>query len=1414
MAKLKDIVTFDISRLFNGAIDVDWIATDADKAANAARAFVFHGPSYHGVSQHDVGAEGHTLIDSASFVAKTLNHLEHASGNPFSLAIAGFGSGKSHLAVTLSELLTTSDVSLRQTILKHLGEVAPELSSNIERQIKALHGRTLVLTLNGMNNADLASELLAKTKATLSAKKLPTAPLEELRQRFKHAAQIIQNIDVSLRTTLLKDAQADNVEEITQRLAAFDEAAYKKVHDFLEQIGIPLKVVGDETAKDVLSKVAEHYLGEGKAFDKMLILFDEFGHYMEYATSHPQIAGGGALQHLFEGIQSNDGKIVFVGFVQYELKVYEQRLSSPQYKNEIRRFISRFETAEKLFLSSNLETLVASLLVKSNSPEWAITDARRTFEQIKRWYPIASHYSVWNDEAMFSRVIAQGCWPLSPLAMWTLFHLSVSGQYLQQRSARSLLKAALDEHASQEFDAGYPTLPAVGLWTAELQREFENAEETLPQASIMQAYGAVLEKCAQHLSNDQVAVLRSVVLITQTHLKATSLSDAKDAIIAFSGLPKNRFEQALARLMDDLNVVAWDDAFKQFDILGDTASRAQLLRAIRLRENDYDDSRRAELFIKRAVSHAKLQMVECDFAMEHHIHTQEWKYAPRYTHWRLFQKTIANLVFELRQSHVLNAIDAHRGIVVYFYVSSTEDEETVRNEATTLLRTFARELPLILVLLFDDGTIGKALVELDILETFSTEERATYQRLIATHQCKQKERFAEAVTETLQRRAFLTAYPKELQGGRLAKLGADLFNTLFPAAIAFPFDGYTNSQTNAAKDCAFFIRKLLTSAVTFNDIQTMPVQQRNRANTVLNETWSVFARDGSVSLYRAEKTILKLTQVWDREVASENGLNCEKAIKLACMRPYGANIASACLLFAVYVQANLKTLTTVCDGLTTNFTQEIDHLFKGVLLDTSYLSHWNLHRVTTKESEWDRLLADWGNSVTYREIADLSDRAKNLKARLPIPVLLGPRVNQMLQAAKEAYACIEKEEEQEDDARAKIVNGTKSGDLNLLMWGASLMATLVQEMSQHAEVWGGDSGLRPLVDEVNEAKQRIVHHFEQWCNKQSPSPDHDAFYRFREQMRRVDHNLKILGLSPQRELLKRRNENVNKAFERITEATQRITSVEAWLSANATIPDDVTVVQLEALAKQIEEQKKLIAKSRDLMSRYEIQSLVSQLSEKETQLLALQDTVEERNNAIAQQGYDLWNVDLTVETVADILSEAKEVIRLYTGSSKNLEDFQIIQRVAESFQEAYRQFNTLQMPEVEYTILSRSAQEDFVNRFMDDEPPWNLEEAFNSMLTVCRLKRHTEANRWFAEIQKRCQNLQDLPIQEANKLLHDLSAPPGYVDETMFAKELTEVRFNIEHYLETKGIDWLYEKFLQLSPSAQHLFLERIKGKI
>ena len=358
---------------------------------------------------------------------------------------------------------------------------------------------------------------------------------------------------------------------------------------------------------------------------------DLFDHVVVAAETEDLVVGK-HLQHLFEGVQAHSDLVSFVGFIQFDLKSYIQRVGS-LVRNEAERYVTRFDSAEKYYLSSNLETLVASLLVKKDAPKPDAVTVEAARKRLVGWYESAKNDPSWSDPESFAR-IAHGCWPLSPEAMWVLYYISSGGRFLQQRSALSLLKSALDANADPVLDEDRPDLPPGALWTDDLHGEFVGMENGAGSSStIVQSYDAVYEKTSQHLSEGEKAVLRALVLVEETKLRAANRDDMVSAVSVFAGIGPDVARACLAELENEKNVIAWDEVFHRFELLADTASKAQFRATLRRRaDQEYDEDRRNGLFAGKAPDLPDLNGdIQCGFAEEHQILTQEWDYEPRHT---------------------------------------------------------------------------------------------------------------------------------------------------------------------------------------------------------------------------------------------------------------------------------------------------------------------------------------------------------------------------------------------------------------------------------------------------------------------------------------------------------------------------------------------------------------------------------------------------------------------------------------------------------------------------------------------------------------------------------------------------------------------------------------------------------------
>ena len=1407
--KLRDAVTFDIARLFNGAIDVDWLVDGSGRAEKAAAAFVFHGPENHGVSQKDIGDSSHKLIDTASFVRRIVSRVESPTGNAFTLAIAGFGSGKSHLAVTISELLSTDDPELRAEILNNISQADAKIGSEVSRACRCL-GKSLVITLNGMNNSDLSSALLSQVRARVSADGHDVSKLENLRKRFKHASTLLRNLDKRLTDRLVKECGAADKDGVISMLESFDEAVYKKAHAFLSEIGIPLSAVSDETAKDVINITVREFVGKDKPYNHMVVLFDEFGHYMEYATAHPQIAGDGALQHIFEGVQGNDEKVTFVGFVQYELKAYAQRLPT-EFKNEMNRFITRFDNAEKLYLSSNLETLISSLLQKKATPSIDVAESRQLRERIATWYPVSQNYSTWADEEIFTRVVVRGCWPLSPVAMWVLFYLSSSGKYLQQRSALTLLKSAIDLHADRECTNA---LSPVCLWTTDLQQEFESIEEDSAHGMLLQVYNAVCAKFDAHLSVDEKNVLRSIVLLSQTQLRAASREDADYALSVFSGIDEASLSRAMSRLQDEYNVIEWDSASRSYEILSDNASKPQFLHLLRQKAQEYDVDRQSEVFCGLASTIGLLTPPECSFGNSHNVITTEWRFEAKPTYWARFLLTVDAISAELEKKTEFQTVETARGLMIHCYVPSSEDIESIKEQARRALQKSAKRKPILLILIQDepDHNLSKALVDIDIISRLSSEEKSRFGQLISSHAQKQRRVLDDSIRRALMQRNYVTPF-EDVVPNRLAMMELQLFEAAYPKVLPFPFDGYATPRGNAAKDCAEFTRRLISSSLSYSDTQTMSVAQRNRAQTVLNASWKVFSkRDGSVVQKPGNVVVKAIMADWEKKLSLQDGLNCADAIKIACAAPYGANLASAGLLWGVFIQAFQKVVQAQCEDAPVSLENIANSAFSGNSLDFGYLKGVTLYRMTGENGAWDQLLSDWASCGTYREQAEFADRIESLESSLPIPPALRPQIALCKSESKKAFDIIDAAEEKESECIQKIENGVKSDKLSLIAYGASLLQSYAKELRKDP-MWDIARDIEPLVTTVNEAKIKIAAMFPTWLARNQPrgSTHQDLADFKRDSEERMARNLKNLELYDEKEKLLTQVDRVCKSFEQIVQAREAVAKYDAWEVQNGNVPDQTPFLRRDAVSKDAEKWVSLIRACAATMKRVGNQHYFDELASRLVRIEGIKKRIKEVGNAINDRAKAVLNSTLTIETASDIRDEVLDLTALYQGDDVNLEEFRVARNFLNAFIDAAARIDSLQNTQSQFDVLVAETKDDMVTRFADEEPPWDVEESVGRLIKTVSQKRRKASSEWISQVRDRYSDIEGMSLQVAENALREIKNPPPYFDDEKDKAACDVLIRKLEKHLESKGVDWLVEKFNQLTPAGQKLFLKQIR---
>jgi len=1419
MAKLKDIVRFRGDRLFNGAVSIDWFWTDEVKRQSAAEAFVFHGPKYHGVTQADVGiSHGHRLIDTANFTRAVARRCRGQEDQPFTLAIAGYGTGKSHLALTLATLLSDPTNSEAEQLLQNLCSADESIGNEVRTLIQETSRPFLVVALNGMQNFDLMTEFMRQVADQVRARNIDSKGIDELRPRFRQAASLIRMSSEAVVVELLEACSIKDIDTIIDALKEQDEQVYKQVHDYFALRGMPIRVLGGESIRDVVDVAVREYCGDGKPFTRLVILFDEFGRYTEFATVRSQIAGSGVLQNLFEAVQANADTVTFIGFIQFELNAYLQRVA-PEFKNDILRYITRYQSANKSYLSVNLETLLANLLEKRNpdkldgwfSKESSISASKEIAKSLHSWFPESQNHRLWYDSEQFHNIIRKGCWPLSPYSSWLLFYLTAAGKHLQERSALFLLEDIFNSVSDIEVpEDGSWTLSPVDLWSDAFQEELIASEETGQQGSITHAYSSVVARYGTRLAGDLVNLLRALVLSSKLGTQVITKEDAISSLAELSGIPVYKAEAGISELQEKYNVIEWDQNFRQFDILGDSVPRTQFLSFIRQRvASSFDEKGKAQLFASKVKEWSDLLgNLDCDFAEENQVSTREWHYESVTSTFELLE---TNLKFAANRWTKAVEVDHARGTIVYCYVGQSLDPDSASVLAKTLLRRVAKELgiaalPVFVVLICDEeGILGQTLAELAVLnESLTEEDRAKFGNLVGAHIEKAQKTVRTQIEDMIRRRRYIAMLSDDISAQRLSRFGTELFSRIYQKLIPFPFDGFSTARGNAADSCQQLTTDLLQSSLDYDSAIAKPAKIKNRAITVLHSSWGVFTRTGGVSKRPSYPSVRTITEKWDKALQSEGQRLCiGKALREICLPPYGANIASAGLLLGVYVAPRMEKVTVLRNGQQYAISQWLqDGIFRGKFLDLSILENDELLLIGEKSSEWEELLDEWEDSESYYDWSRCIERAYELKERVPVPPMLGYRFMHLEKQSKEAIAILQKIENQENDALVKLKQGYEQDNVSTLSWGAASLSDIRNRMVNEPPLWT-DHQINEINPYIEQGRQAIIQIFPNWLSRQSPRGETpDIVGEFKHKMLRViGGNLKKLELNDQLQELEERVAFLMRNVETTVEARQLIRDVASWLDQNA---DACRIIRIAEIRGLREIGSNLSSKLQGMSRRIEmpdINDVRSRLSDFLSKLKKVEADVMKRATA-------LWRSKISSrDDIEALLSEIEIIMSAYEGIEKDLEDFRLMRQALQVLHQGYDQLQNESLTWVEFESLSAKLLEDIESKYGEEELPWPPDEIIKIFTKIVSKQRNQASLSWIRQLENELEESDTMAVGEANRLHGRASNPPPLLTESHEQRLLKAVK-QIETRLESLKIDWLVEKFKELPAQTQKKFIK------
>ena len=912
---LGELIKFKEDIYFDGAVQIDWFYNQS-KANLVATNFVFHGSEYYGV-ENGIGL-GNKRIDTISLTLELCNKLVDEKAKPLSLAIADYGTGKSHYAVTLAQLFSGSKYMTRtyEEVIDNIAKIDVTSANKIKN---VTNESNLVIVLNGMRDFNLHAEILKATKRSLELYGVSTDKLLKLNRALetaniffsRNANKLTKEFEIVAKKYNWTETGSNLISKI-EKLLMTDEDAFNIVNSvYLEVNG--QEIAWDEglSANSILELVINEYCGMNGQFSHVILLFDEFGRYLEYASNvNPTKSGESALQQIFELAQNYEGTLQVINFIQSDIKTYLQRIDQTR---NISRYIGRYDSSDKYYISSNLETVFANLIERTdndifskyiiywqsnNEKEW-----QDCFNNLNKW---ASTRGVWSNYNLFRKVVVEGIYPLHPFSTYVLTQLS---DYLQNRSSLALMNEFISKYQNVNLDEKIVLIRPEELMKGNLFIELLASEQEGRQASqqcIM--YSNVLRKYSDKLSEKSLTILRSNLVIRLLRFRTISYDDALLALSICSGLNIATIKEELVWLENEYAILEFDPHANRFDFKEDSSGAIDY-RVLKKRliaktniSSDYLNSPKIKNIL------GVLDLVTTNFGINHKIVSNEWNFVQDL--FPIEELTIEKITAYIANYEQATKIITPKGMLVWLYCNKDTDSN-IFNKIYPLLEQINNK-PIVFLLINDvDNKFLNSLIEFKVLDELDDVNRKKYERYFFDDfeqvELNLRTEFDEYKKERLQVTTLGINQIKE----RMSSFLTNLYEQIYSQTIPFFFDGLlTKNNTLSTKAQTFYcsiLKMLMTGQVNYEAIHNFSSEIRNRIEALFlsstNTSWKCI--NSNYQLMTPQE--IKVKSIYDdilSQLQAAKEYNCEKLYNKYSKPPFGLADEVITMLLGVICSLN------------------------------------------------------------------------------------------------------------------------------------------------------------------------------------------------------------------------------------------------------------------------------------------------------------------------------------------------------------------------------------------------------------------------------------------------------------------------------------------------------------------------------
>ena len=340
--------------------------------------------------------------------------------------VGPYGKGKSHLLLVLITLLNNyhiKDEEIIQALLEKIKKINESLYTKLLqiRQAKLKYMPIIINSnYNDMNQAFLLAVIEALEKEKISDIVIDTY--------FDKAINIIEKWEKEGHQDIIERLEKDleeegiNLTKLKDKLKIFDEVAYKLFKKVYSQAmhGIEFNPLINTDIikyyKDINYKIAEH------GYNGMLIIFDEFSKFLEYVGNESMMRDLKIIQDFAE-LAARTGKreqIIFSCITHKTINEYIKNLKENK--------VNAFKTVEGRFreiqfnrsMEQNYEIVAQTIIKKAKFGKYI----KDKMQNKKTFYKQVQETFAFTNIPKSEELIYQGCYPLNPVTVYSLIHLS------------------------------------------------------------------------------------------------------------------------------------------------------------------------------------------------------------------------------------------------------------------------------------------------------------------------------------------------------------------------------------------------------------------------------------------------------------------------------------------------------------------------------------------------------------------------------------------------------------------------------------------------------------------------------------------------------------------------------------------------------------------------------------------------------------------------------------------------------------------------------------------------------------------------------------------------------------------------------------------------------------------------------